>query len=100
MTKPNDSKYDEFFDINHTTKKAVCKQCGKTLSKNCSGMNGHLKSKHGIIVLVQNSNDNVVGNGIPSPSKKLKRPFLKSNEVEPIEDQICREVAKYGASFR
>ena len=41
-----------------------------------------------------------IGNGIPSPSKKLKRPFLKSNEVEPIEDQICREVAKYGASFR
>ena len=47
-TRPNDSKYDEYFDINHVTNQATCRICGKTIRKNCSGMRLHLSSRHQI----------------------------------------------------
>ena len=92
MPRPKDSKYDGHFNINHETKKAECKLCAKTINKNSTGMNVHLRSKHGIILPVTN-HPYLGDNEIAGPSKKR-------NDVEPIEDQICREVAKYGASFR
>ena len=90
--RSNNSKYDEHFNINHETKQAECKRCSKTIVKNCTGMNVHLRSKHGIIVTVPN-HPYLSDNETADPSKKR-------TDVEPIEDQICREVAKYGASFR
>merc|ERR1712062_390899 len=46
--RPNESKYDEFFEINHITNQATCRTCHKTIRKNCSGMRGHLSSMHQI----------------------------------------------------
>ena len=83
------SKYDAYFEINHETKKSKCKTCGIFLLKNCTGMSKHLRTKHEIVV-----GDDVEENtGIQSPSKKARI-------IEPIEDQVCREAAKNGASFR
>lgn len=97
MPRTNNSKYDEYFDINHTTKKSKCRTCGDILSKNCDGMRKHLRLRHDIIVPKQNSNSTGVGEEyeLQSPRKKSK-----TADVEPIEDQITKEVAKYGASFR
>ena len=46
--RPNDSKYDEYFDINHEAIQATCRICQKTIRKNCSGMRTHLRSRHQI----------------------------------------------------
>ena len=92
MPRPKDSKYDGHFNINHETKKAECKLCAKTINKNSTGMNVHLRSKHGVYLTVQNHP--YLG------ENEFAGPSMKKNDVEPIEDQICREVAKYGASFR
>ena len=46
--KPNNSKYDEYFEIDHITKQAACRICQKSIRKNCYGMRGHLSSKHQI----------------------------------------------------
>ena len=86
----NRSKYDEHFEMNHETQKAKCKICEKLLTKNCFGMKRHLRVKHNIIM---DENVEEEDTEIQSPNKKAKI-------VEPIEDQICREVAKNGASFR
>ena len=52
-------------------------------------MSKHLRTKHQIVV----GDDVEEDSGIQSPSKKARI-------IEPIEDQVCREAAKNGASFR
>ena len=88
------SKYNQYFVINHETKSAKCKTCNDVLRKNCSGMKKHMRVKHSIIVENEVMEEETE---IQSPSKKHK---MDGKVVEPIEDQICREAAKEGASFR
>ena len=96
MRKAHQSKYDPYFNIDHVLKKAACKLCTDVISKNCFGMARHLRTKHDVVAeeISNNEDENVQDE---SPSKKAK---VSADEIEPIEDQICREVAKEGASFR
>ena len=97
MGRTNSSKYDEYFEINHTTKKSECKTCGDLINKNCTGMWKHMQTKHQVIIHKQNSKSSGEEDEIerPSPSKRSKKA-----ELEPIEDQICKDCALYGSSFR
>ena len=70
--KPNNSKYDEHFEINHKTKQATCRICQKTISKNCYGMRGHLTSKHQINIEEKNTYNDVEEYQTSFPSENIK----------------------------
>ena len=90
MGRTRKSKYDDYFDINFGMNTATCGTCQDIITKNCYGMKKHMLKKHNINVDANDTAENEPSN----PSKKIKV------EIEPIEDQICREAAKNGASFR
>ena len=97
MGRTNSSKYDEYFEINHDTKKAECKTCGDLIGKNCTGMRKHMKTRHKINIPKQNSNSSGEEDELPSPSPRKRS---KKVEIEPIEDQVCEEAALNNASFK
>ena len=88
------SKYDEYFEIDTHRNEARCKTCENILKYNCDGLNKHMRTKHQIIIPKKRSltPEEIV---LPGPSKKLKL-----EEVEPIDDQICEDVSRFGATFR
>ena len=90
MGRTRKSKYDAYFEIDFALNKATCKTCQDIIAKNCYGMKKHLLKRHDINVDANDPEENEHS----SPSKKAKV------EIEPIEDQICREAAKHFASFR
>ena len=108
MTK-GQSKYEKYFKINYKTHKSECKRCGKIMTQNAFGMKSHLKTCYNITNFdndkeVRNPTPSTSGTGSTSspPGKKLKtKPASEYFEkvIEPIEDQINREVSQYGASF-
>ena len=90
------SKYDEYFDINHTTKEATCKTCGKKISKNCYGMRGHLRSNHQIDIEDRLTQlHNFTEHETPSPNKNVKVDV--NDTAEPIDDIIEED---YGNSSK
>ena len=94
MSRNYTSKYDAYFEIDKSTKKATCKLCDVILRHNCDGMNKHMKRKHQINIPKRKNPSNREENNEESPKKKLHI------DVDPIEDQICDEVAEWGVSFR
>ena len=102
FTMPRKSIFDDHFETNASGKHVTCLTCQKILSRNTDGMRKHMRVMHSITVpkkrapvsMEENVNEipPVVENEIESPRKKSK--------IEPIEDQVCRETAQFGASFR
>ena len=92
------SKYDEYFDINHTTKEATCKTCGKKLTKNCYGMRGHLRSTHQIDIEDRLSQlHNFTEHEIQIPVSNKNDNVDVGDDAEPIDDIIEDD---YGNSSR
>ena len=90
MPRQRKSKYDPYFDIDFDMNKATCRTCQDVIVKNCFGMKQHLLKKHNTILDSNDTQEN-------EPSNRKKTVI---EVIEPVEDQICREAAKYGASFR
>ena len=83
------SKYDEYFDINHTTKEATCKTCLKKITKNCYGMRGHMRSKHRIDIedrVTSTQLRNFTDHENPMPDKNVKVDMDDDEAVEPSDD--------------
>ena len=99
MPRVYTSIFDDYFEIKPLEKQAVCKTCDRILRNNTFGMRKHMLT-HDILVpsKKRNLDEENVSEEEPvkvSPSKKSR-----TEEVEPIEDQVCRETAQFGASFK
>ena len=85
------SKYDEYFEINRTTKEATCKTCGKKITKNCYGMRGHLRSNHQIDIEDRLSQlNNFTESEIPVPNQNIIQEDSKeiSNPPQEIRHKV------------
>ena len=73
---------------------ATCRICQKTIRKNCSGMRGHLTSKHQINIEEKNSYNDVeeYQTSIPSENIKIDMDVIDPNDYyedveQPVEDE-------------
>ena len=88
------SKYDEYFEINRTTKEATCKTCGKKITKNCYGMRGHLRIHKIDIEDRLSQSHNYTEYEIPVPNEKIVQEDPKeiSNPPQEIRCKVCTDV--------
>ena len=88
------SKYDEYFEINRTTKEATCKTCGKKITKNCYGMRGHLRIHKIDIEDRLSQSHNYTEYEIPVPNENIVQedPKQISNPPQEIRRKVCTDV--------